>query len=378
MERASPTYSLTLALLLLLCGGAFIGCGTDPDHTVPGRTLPADTLIALIGPSVADANSAGICGGAQRYAATYPNVRCLTVTPPDAELGSLAAAVDEALASKPLAICLYVKNAPVDGEVDGGQKASGERKAASDENAEGKQSPSLDEVIERIRRRSIVLVTIGPRLKDAAIYGQVEVALPEAAETLAKNLKSLLPPAFNSFGYERRERSYALFHANGRDRCASDTYTRFVANLGNRTELALLEETNTWLSERTPQQLISDTIGRFPSVELIVTLDPEPWLLLRPRFRLPAGNHFATLGAAPRLWPRLQSGEAVALVGPLDGEIGYAAMELAAQGLMTIPDAPTRRVIHCELVTKANLDDFARRYAAAANLELRDLLPFVP
>ena len=53
-------------------------------------------------------------------------------------------------------------------------------------------------------------------------------------------------------------------------------------------------------------------------------------------------------------------------------------MEVATQRLMLVPDAPTRRYIPCELVTKANLDDFAQRYAAAANLDVRDLLSFRP
>jgi ABC-type sugar transport system substrate-binding protein len=346
MNRLTPTRYLSAALALLLGASFFMGCGTAHDRATGGRTLPADALIALIGPPATDAKSAAICGGAQRYAARYPNVHCLTIAPPDAEPASFTTAVDEALGQQPLAICLYLKD------------------------------PHIEQVIERIREKSIVLVTIGLPLKNAAVYGQVEVGLPEAAEILANNLKSLLPPAVNSYGHERRERSYALFHADGRDQSASDTYARFIATLRDQPDLACLEQINTSSSGRTPQQLIAGTLGRFSTVELIVTLDPEPWLLLHPRLHLPARNHFATLGAAPRLWPRLQSGEALALVGPLDGEIGYAAMELAAQGLMAIPDAPTRRTIHCELVTKANLDDFARRYAAAANLDPRDLLPF--
>jgi ABC-type sugar transport system substrate-binding protein len=329
----------------------FIGCGSDRGRTAGGRTLPADTLIAFIGPPSEEANSAAVCGGAQRYAARFPNVQCAMVAPRDENPTSLSAAIDDALSKNPLAICLYLDNARASQVIE-----------------------RIAEPIERIRQKGIVLVTIGPQLKNVAIYGQVEVGLPEAAEILAKNVESLLPPAVN----ERRERSYALFHADGRDQSASEVYARFITTISDWRSMALLEARNTWSSDQPVQQLIADTLDRFSTVEVIVTLDPDPWLALQPRLRLPARNRFATLAAPPRLWPRLQSGEALALVGPLDGEIGYTAMELAAQGLMVIPDAPTRRVIRCELVTQANLDDFARRYAAAANLDLRELMPLIP
>jgi hypothetical protein len=70
----------------------------------------------------------------------------------------------------------------------------------------------------------------------------------------------------------------------------------------------------------------------------------------------------------------LLAGEAAALVGPLDGEIGAAAVELAITGLMQVSDTPRLRTISCELVTAATLPDFAQRYAQAAGLDPAALL----
>jgi hypothetical protein len=175
-------------------------------------------------------------------------------------------------------------------------------------------------------------------------------------------------------------------HEEGGEELSSGCYARFSVVARGIPTLALLQERNAAQSGRAPQQLIEEMLGQFPSAELVVTLNPKVWLCRQPRFTLPerAGpdgrseyaNRFATLGAAPRLWPRLQSGEAAALVGPLDGEIGYAAVDLAVQGVMLIPNAVRRRVIGCEVVTAEKLADFARRYAEAANLDVADLIPF--
>ena len=135
--------------------------------------------------------------------------------------------------------------------------------------------------------------------------------------------------------------------------------------------------TQTWPAWRTSipgrriaaQRLIADTLEQLSTVELIVTLDRSHGY----RFGLACGcprNHFATL-SAPARWPRLESGEgARGWLAHWTGQIGYTAMEVATQRLMLVPDAPTRRYIPCELVTKANLDDFAQRHAAA-NLDVR-------
>ncbi len=131
--------------------------------------------------------------------------------------------------------------------------------------------------------------------------------------------------------------------------------------------------------------LADGLLERFPNAGLVVSLDPALWLTPQAGWerdlRQVSGDfRFATLSAAPSLWSRLgtpeRPGEAAALVGPLDGEIGYAAVEMAAQLLLGASQIVRERAVPCELVTADNLADFARRYAAAANG--LDVQPFLP
>lgn len=325
-----------VAFTYLLAITQLMGCRQKPRAPDAGVPVPPGTLIAVIGPARTDASWRGIAGGAQRYAHTHRDIQCLPVVPDNEEPTALNAVLTELLTHNPAAICLCVDNPAV---------------AAM--------------AAQRILARGILLVTAGQPLEAVAAYGQVEVAWTDAAEQLAANLDEIAAG----------RRSYILVHDDGRDRLASQCYARFIGTARTRSKLALLEERNVAASKQPRRDAVQELLGMFPNVGLVVTLDPQVWLSRQPRFRLPPENRFATLSAAPLLWPRLRSGEAAALAGPLDGDIGYAAVELAVDGLMQIPDAQKRRIIGCELVTPATLDDFARRYAAAAGMDVAELLP---
>ena len=271
-----------------------------------------------------------------RYAAKRPHVKCMAVAPENDERDTLLALLDDVFRQNPLAICLCVDDPEI-------------ARAAA----------------ERIDNRGLLLVTVGQRIEGISTYGHVEVNLPQAAELLGKNLGAIAEGRL----------SYVLLHENGRDRIASRCHARFTTAARSSSTLIQLDERNAADSDRDQKALMQEMIGRFPRVGLVITLNPEPWLSRAPRYRLPDNKRFATLAASPRLWPRLQSGEAAGLVGPLDGEIGYAAVDVAVDGLMRIPSARTLRTIRCELVTLETLPDFARRYAAAAGLEVADLMP---
>ena len=107
----------------------------------------------------------------------------------------------------------------------------------------------------------------------------------------------------------------------------------------------------------------------------VLPYSPEAWLARSPETLLNQENRFATLGAFPELWPHLRSGRALALAGPLDGEIGFAALELVSAALTGSREFGTERFIMPELVTPETLADFARRYAAAAGLDPAELSP---
>ena len=349
--------SAGLFLIYLLFVTVVTGCETKPRSLKSGRQLPPGAMIAVIGPSQIHPNWKGIRGGAQRYADQGGFLDCLTVAPTDEEPAALLNLVDGVITKKPVAICLCV------------ERPDSARPAAK-----------------RIIDNGILLVTIGRRIEGVSAFGHVAVGWPEAAEILGRSLTVLLPETVNRFGRKRSERSYILLHEDSRDELTSLCYTRFSVVTRNVPRLALLEESNAAQSDRPPNELIQEMLKHFPSAELIVTLNPDVWLSLQPHYNLPTRTnpngesefttHFASLGAPPRMWPRLRSREAKALVGPLDGEIGYTALELAVEGVMLNPDVLTRRVITCELVTPETLGDFARRYALAANLDVETLTPF--
>jgi hypothetical protein len=338
--------ALPRAIMYLLVAAIASGCNSSPDPRAAGRSLPEGTSIVVIGPPQSAANCKPILGGARSFAAPYPHIQLLTAAPADDQPQTLLQLCQDLMNQNPAAVCLYVERPDV-------------ARAAA----------------ELITRGGALLVTMGRSIPGILSYGHVEVALPEAAEILGRSLPSILPPAQTPSGATRTQRSYILLHEDGRDSTASDCYARFLAAAPGPPEFTRLTERNAANTSTPPQKLIEQMLAEFRSAELVVTLTPQPWLDPEQRFRLPRPGRFVTLSAVPRLWPRLLLGEAAALVGPLDGEIGYAAAELAVQGLMLVPDAPRRRSVRCELVTADRLEDFARRYAAAAGIDPAELLP---
>jgi ABC-type sugar transport system substrate-binding protein len=156
----------------------------------------------------------------------------------------------------------------------------------------------------------------------------------------------------------------------------------FAAAASRQYDLTLLEARR---GTGDPRAAVEELLGRFSHAGLVITLNPDVWLTARAGWdgELRARKRqirFARLSAAPVLWARLGTpaapGDAAALVGPLDGQIGYAAVELAARLLLGTQRATLERVISCELVTPETLADFAQRYAAAANgLDVSKWLP---
>lgn len=333
---APRTFTPILAYLFITI--ALTGCKRDPEPPTGGTPLPPGTLVAVIGPCQAHPSWPGIRGGAQRYG-QRPYVSCLTVAPESNDPAALQDLVDQTVGRNPLAICLCVDDPDI------------ARPAA-----------------QRIVRADILLVTIGRRIDGVNTYGHVAVNWPGAASLLGENLDKIAAGRL----------SYVLVHQDQQDRRASLCYARFTAAARSRSALKLLEQRNAAKSGRSQRELVEELRQRFPHVGLVVTLSPEPWVSRQPWMKLPPENRFATLGAPPRLWSRLRSGEAAALVGPLEGDIGYAAVDMAVTGLMGIPDTPRERTVPCELVMLDTLDDFARRYAAAANLDVAELMPLAP
>jgi len=333
-------------LAYLLIYPAVTGCDRSSPPAGGAAAGQSAASVAVVGPWELHPQWAGICGGAQRYAAAVPAVRVLCSAPTSATAERLLGTVQRALEQRPQAVCLYVV------DPDAARASVG-----------------------AILARQIVLVTIGQRPDDSRVYGHVGVDLAAGAELLGEHLSSLAAG----------RRSYLLVHESAAGPAATECCQRFMSAARRHIEPTLLQSVDAADSSQPPTELIESLLHTFPHAGLLVTLNPDVWLTVRAgwsrRLRELNGEfRFTTLAAAPVLWQRLGTpespGEAAALVGPLDGEIGFAAVEIAARALLSTGSRTPVRRIPCELVTPENLPDFARRYAeAAGGLDVAGYLP---
>jgi hypothetical protein len=295
----------------------------------------AGELIVLIGPPAASPKWPAIAGGARRYLERYPSLRLETIAPTDNRPETLLRAADRALALNPKVVCMYVSDP----------------RAASD-------------AAEAVISHTTSLVTYGIELDVAGVFGHVREDLTGAAELLGKNIEQIVAG----------KRSYILLHRSGLNAATTHSYERFRTKARSFGSISQLEERNAADAEQPPIELIRAMFARFPNAGLVVTLEPTVWLTTPPAEVLGRNARFATVGASPALWGHLQTGSATALAGVLDGELGALAVELALAAITENHAAGKVRTAPAELVTRATLDDFAKRYAAAAGLELQELL----
>lgn len=334
------------AVLYLIILAAVTGCNDEPTgRDVAPQTL-GGALVAVVGPSEGHPQWPGIRGGVQHFLAGAPSLRAYCAAPADERPESLKATVVRVLERRPAIVCLYV----VDAE-------------------------TVRPTIDLFSARQTILLTTGEPCSYRRIAGHVDVDVAGAAELLGTNLAQLAAG----------RQSYLLLHDGGRNAQATNCYQRFSAAVQRRYEMTLLRAASTAQSQRTAAQLVEEMLEQFPHAGLFVTLTPDVWLTARAGWnqRLRALNptfRFATISAAPILWRRLGTpgapGEAAALVGPLDGDIGYALLKMATQFLLSSERPATAVTIPCEVVTPETLPDFAARYSVAANgLDVSEFLP---
>jgi hypothetical protein len=302
--------------------------------------------VAVVGPSEGHPQWPGIRGGVQRFLAGAPSLRTYCAAPPDERPESLRATVAKVLDQRPTIVCLYVTD-----------------------------RASARAAVDLVISRQLLLLTMGERYDHPRIAGHVALDFAGAAGLLGSNLSRIAAG----------RRSYLLLHDSGRNELATKCYERFAAAAQRCYDMSLLRAVSTAQSRPSAARPLEELLAQFPHAGLVVSLTPDVWLTDRPGWdrqirTLNDGFRFATTSAAPVLWRRLGTpdvpGDAAALVGPLDGEIGYAALKMATQYLLS-PERPTTDVmIECELVTPENLPDFAARYSAAANgLDVSEFLP---
>lgn len=294
---------------------------------------PNGASVVLIAPPESDPLGPAVIGGALAEADGFPGVVADAIAPADGSAGALRAAAHAALLGKPTAVALWIDDLP----------------AAAD-------------ALAALRSARVTVVTIG-LYPDDSRNAHVAIDWSGGAALLGEHLVEIA----------EQRRSYVLVHEDGRSGLGSSIYASFSAAARRQFALSLLGETAA--SGPGTAAAIDELLDRFRHTGLVITLGRDAWLSPQTSARLPNGARFAALSTAPPLWPRLRSGEAAALVGPLAGEIGRAAMGLLLKAAVRELRSDEVRYISCELVKPAGLDDFAARYIAAGALDPQTLRP---
>jgi ABC-type sugar transport system substrate-binding protein len=316
----------TAILPYLVLSTLLTACDTVQSSTASDSAVPAEPRFIFIGTHRGDPGWPAIDGGARRYAAQIGRIKLESVLPEDQSAECLRRAVRKVADSKPHVVCIMVQD-----------------------------RPEFEEALRTLVQAGAIIITIGEMIGGPESYASVIVDWAVAAAALGEALP----------GIAAGRRSYVLLHdtATPAGKRISDRFRQTAESL---TGLTMLESRTTGADGERPGDVVRGMLDRFRHTGVVVSLDPAVWLAPDSSTLLRAENRFATLGAAPPLWPALREGRAVALVGPIDGDVGYAAMELGMRALIERKRLGVVRIIPTEIVTPDTLDDFVKRYEAAA------------
>lgn len=312
----------------LILAASITGCERPPEAPLGRAGLRAH--VALIGLTQFDAAWPALQGGFRSGLQPYAEITVETVAPSERGQAALLRCAEDVLTRRPRVVCVVTSD------------------------------PALAlPALLRCAQAGALVITIGAATGESCVFGHVEVEWSGGAERLGDNLEKLAGES----------RTFLLLHENERNTVATYCYRRFSAAARRQFEMRLLEERSTVGELATPADIVHAMTARYPGAGLVVTLLPDPWLTAPPGATIASSARFATLGASPALWPALRSGRAAALVGPLDGEVGRRAAEIALEALVGGENDRSPRVVKCELVTAETLEDFAKRYSAAAAMQ---------
>lgn len=311
--------------LYLLLAAMVTGCDRPASNPQPLASFK-DARVVAVGWTADDPQWPGIRGGIERAAADFAPLRVEFRAARDALPATYAALIADVERARPHVAILHVGRAR-----------------------------DVEHAVRRLTHAGVRVVTVGRTLASEGEYARVEIDLPGGAELLGAEL-----PRIAAGG-----QAYVLLHARGIDAEATRLYQRFAAGAEKNRLISRLAERTRPTADSDGRAQIGEMLAEFRNVSLVITLDDRPWRSGAAGLLGPA-NRFATLPASPVLWGEMRAGRCAALAGPLDGDAGAAALNLAVHALSNSPRPESPRVIPCELVTPDSLDDFARRYRAAA------------
>lgn len=315
---------LLFAYLFII--SSFTACDPIEQTHAERFPTPQNPVVALVGRAGAPEWPA-IQRGAEIAAKRYPGLT-VRVAEFSGSVAELNATIKDVLAAKPNVIAFAVDD------------------------------PALARgAVEAIVTAGVPLITIGLPVNALGVYGHVDADLTGAAEILGKSASKIAG-----------DRTFVLLHESGRSPIASRLYEQFKLGLRASPTARLLDERNSGVDVRSPVDLIHDMTNRYKSVSLVFSLTAAPWLDPASAKEL-EGLQFVTLPASQQMWPWLESGQALALVGPIDGDIGRHAVDICYRAIVDPTATGVQRAVVSELVTKEMLADFKRRYLEAIGEE---------
>lgn len=323
--RASVAKSIYLIVIAIVTG-----CERPP---APGEAKGRieNPHVVFVGLPDGDPRWDAVDAGARGLIKNYEGVRLSVLRPLDDSAGAIEGACRNAVQQGAHAVCVWLPRP---------------------DDSEG--------AIQAIVQHGAAAITIGPHVRSEAMFAHVQCSPLDAAEVLGAKLSSVAGES----------RSYVLLHDSGRSPFDTDVYRRFESGAAGAFGLQKLTEAYAGGGDRAQaDEALSEMLGKFPNVGLVVTLDPRIWFSDPEARRLKPSNRYVTLGAPPLLWPALRSGRAAALVGWIEADIGRAAVDFAIRSLGDNRRTGRLLVIPPELITPETLDDFAARYEIAAGRE---------
>jgi ABC-type sugar transport system substrate-binding protein len=330
------TIAAGLAYLLLI--SALTGCDRPP---APGelKYRVQNPLVVFVGLPAGDPRWDAVDAAARNLIRNYESVRYTVLHPADESADAIENTCRNAVQLGPQVVCVWIH-----------------------------RPDQAERAIQTIVAGGAAVITIGPQLSSEAMYAHVQCSPIDAAQILGANLSAIAGES----------RSYSLLHDSGRSPFDTDVYRRFEAGATSAFGLRKLTESYSGGNRDRAAEALAEMIDRFPNVGLIVSLDPQIWFADPAGKRLNPSNRYVTLAAPPMLWPAVRSGRAAALVGWIDGDIGRAAADFAIRSLGDQRRTGRQVAIAPELVTRETLDDFSRRYGAAAGRASASSTPVNP
>lgn len=302
-------------------------CDRNPLEPKREREFPKNPRIAFIGTFDGDPAWPAIVGGARRFANKIDGVILDVLVPADASGSSLERSALEALERKPHCICLSTPN-----------------------------RPETSTLIRRLVGEGVFVVSIGDSLDAQDAHAHVLVDWPKAGELLGTELARVAGG----------KKSYVLIHDDGASETGTRIYNRFRAEAVEQSGMKLLMQSGPASNHGSAADQVRAALQTFPNAGLVITLSPRAWRESKPEALLGASNLMATIGATPELWDSVRDGRATAIVGCIEGDVGYAAVDLAMRALIEGKRLGIVREIEMELVTRDSIEEFVTRYRRAA------------